>query len=166
MEARAGVPRGQAHRTGLCVRVCLRARHRPLSIALHDGSQAAPGPGLSAHQLFRCLRGGFQLCSLERRAGDAELSARSVEAYGTEIWAGSSAVPVQTSVLGGPPTPSLSRFGHLCVSLRSACLLRSGSLWATLPRFRCPLRSVTASSPFLLAAPHFHLESTVAPWPR
>lgn len=82
MEARAGVPRGQAHRTGLCVRVCLRARHRPLSIALDDGSQAAPGPGLSAHQLFRCLRGGFQLRSLERRDGDAELSARLVEATG------------------------------------------------------------------------------------
>ena len=38
------------------------------------------------------------------------------------------------SVLRGP-TPSPARLGHLCVSLCSACLLRSGSLWGTLACF-------------------------------
>lgn len=132
-----------------------------IGVRLPRVQSGAPHP-----QLFWCLRGGVSAALSAKMVGGCKAEHLLSGGYRAEIWAGVSAVRLQTSVLRGSTQArqGLGTFAS-CSKVHVFCPLGLSGV-------RCPLSaafscSVTASSLFSsLPHPHHHsLESTVAPWP-
>lgn len=93
METRPGGPRGQARRTGLCVHVCLRARHRLLSIP--GDKQERPAATALERPLADSVPGLWVPAALSGKMGwGLGLSTHLMEATGPRPGPGSSVVPL------------------------------------------------------------------------
>lgn len=132
--------------------VCLCARRHLLSTLLDNRSQAAPVQSGAPHpQLFRCLRGGFQLHSLQRWWGAAKLSTCEVEATGLRSGWGTQLFLCKHLFSEAPSKPV-----RVWVPLHLVPKCMSSALWVSLG-YAAPfcrlLLFCDSLIPFFLAAP-------------